>query len=114
MPINHGNNQSFTTEMLSAMRRAAQDKLDSLDMPHCHDVFKFAEALSAKRAFPLDLVPLELGASSPCGVWLSTDNADIIAYEAATSRPHRNHIIAHELGHIIHQHRASSVSAETH
>ncbi|MFD0415283.1 hypothetical protein [Streptomyces sp. NPDC127108] len=36
------------------------------------------------------------------------DSADFIIFEAKTTRPHQEHIIAHELAHIICGHRSSS------
>src|SRR5439155_5376771 len=40
----------------------------------------------------------------PCGLWVSSDTADLIFYEANTSRTHQEHIVGHELGHIIWSH----------
>jgi hypothetical protein len=85
-------------------------------MPPCRDVVEFAEALSAKRGIPLHLLPVTIRPSDPCGLWLSTPEADFITYEAVTSRPHQHHIIAHELGHMIYGHKgisaANSVTAQ--
>jgi hypothetical protein len=108
--------QSFNVLLSSSVRRAAKRKLESLQMPPCRDVVEFAEALSAKRGIPLHLLPVTIRPSDPCGLWLSTPEADFITYEAVTSRPHQHHIIAHELGHIIYGHKgisaASSVTAQ--
>ncbi|WP_433655177.1 hypothetical protein ACQPW1_30245 [Nocardia sp. CA-128927] len=95
----------------SAMRRAAKQKLASLEMPACRDIFEFADALSAQRAIPLHLLPVAIRPSDPCGLWLSTPDADFIAYEAAASQPHQHHIIAHELGHIIYGHKGSPATS---
>ncbi|BFU47388.1 hypothetical protein [Krasilnikovia sp. MM14-A1004] len=35
------------------------------------------------------------------GVWVTTHDTDLVLYEAATSTPHRHHIIAHELAHML-------------
>ncbi|WP_372410178.1 toxin [Streptomyces luteireticuli] len=51
---------------------------------------------------------LPLGAKSPCGIWLATNEADFIVVEANTSRLHRDHIIAHELAHMLCGHRDST------
>lgn len=96
------------------MRRTAQDTLDSLGLPDCGDVFEFAAALSHHRGRRLHLLPVTLGPSDPCGLWLSTAESDFITYEVAASRHHQHHIIAHELGHMIYGHRGTSASgAET-
>ncbi|AWI33265.1 hypothetical protein DDW44_30540 [Streptomyces tirandamycinicus] len=49
--------------------------------------------------------PEALDASAPCGLWLATDTADHIFYDATTSRAHSDGIIGHELGHILLRHR---------
>ncbi|MCZ1012559.1 ImmA/IrrE family metallo-endopeptidase [Streptomyces lydicus] len=46
-------------------------------------------------------------ASDPCGLWIACDDADYIVYEANTSKLHQEHIIAHELAHIICCHRGT-------
>lgn len=103
--------QPFDALSLSAMRRAAKRKLESLHMPPCRDVVEFAEALSAKRGIPLHVLPVTIRPSDPCGLWLSTPEADFITYEAVASRPHQHHIIAHELGHMIYGHRGVSAAS---
>ncbi|MEV5988241.1 hypothetical protein AB0L85_25050 [Streptomyces sp. NPDC052051] len=46
------------------------------------------------------------------GVWLRTNDADYIAYERYTSTAHQSHIIAHELSHMLCDHRGER-SAES-
>ncbi len=41
---------------------------------------------------------------SPCGVWLALSDADYIFYEDGTTRLHREHIVLHELGHVLSDH----------
>jgi hypothetical protein len=103
--------RSFTAVSLSSMRRAAKRKLESLHMPPCRDVVEFAQALSAKRGIPLHVLPVTIRPSDPCGLWLSTPEADFITYEAVASRPHQHHIIAHELGHMIYGHQGVSAAS---
>jgi hypothetical protein len=37
-------------------------------------------------------------------MWLATKGADYVVYERNTSAPHRDHVILHELGHILCEH----------
>jgi len=39
------------------------------------------------------------------GLWLETDTADLLYYEERTSPLHQQHIVLHELGHILWGHR---------
>ena len=50
------------------------------------------------------LVPLELNTPRLYGIWFATDEADYITYERCTSPLHQEHIIAHELAHIVRGH----------
>ncbi len=37
----------------------------------------------------------------PCGVWIATEHADLIIHESETSKSHQEHIVLHELAHMI-------------
>ncbi|HEX6342479.1 hypothetical protein [Umezawaea sp.] len=38
------------------------------------------------------------------GMWVATDTMDLILYEQATTPPHQDHIILHELSHLLCDH----------
>ncbi|MGK5627227.1 ImmA/IrrE family metallo-endopeptidase [Streptomyces sp. URMC 123] len=59
------------------------------------------EHLSRSRDRPIVLVPMPVRHASPCGLWVACETADIILYEPDTSPSHQEHIIAHELAHIL-------------
>jgi len=48
----------------------------------------------------------------PCGVWLSLPEVDYVFYERETSQLHREHIILHELGHLLCEHQPTEVIDE--
>ncbi|GHE98235.1 hypothetical protein [Streptomyces griseoluteus] len=80
--------------------------LDDLDLP---DPFKIEELLarvSKKRGRPIHLhtFPAITGDELPCGAWLATDKADHILVEDATSPLHRDHIVLHEVSHMLLRH----------
>jgi hypothetical protein len=54
-----------------------------------------------------------LSATAPCGMWLSVGQTDYIFFEANTSRLHSEHIILHELGHILSDHALSTSVADS-
>ncbi|MEU0400034.1 ImmA/IrrE family metallo-endopeptidase [Streptomyces sp. NPDC006197] len=51
------------------------------------------------RAIHLEAMPFP--ADGHCGVWVRTSQADYIFYEQRTSPIHQQHIIGHELGHLL-------------
>ncbi|MDF3290512.1 toxin [Streptomyces silvisoli] len=87
------------------LRRLSESLLNRLNLPDKCDIPTLCELLSQERGRPLHLVPLAMGAAHPCGMWLALDVADLVVFEADTSRLHRDHIIAHELAHMICGHR---------
>ncbi|MFK4272504.1 M48 family metalloprotease [Streptomyces milbemycinicus] len=44
----------------------------------------------------------------PTGIWLATDSGDYVLYDAQTSPLHQEHIILHEIGHLVCDHRSGS------
>jgi hypothetical protein len=45
-------------------------------------------------------------------MWVATPDEDLIVYESRTSRPHQDHIILHELGHMLCGHHATPVTGQ--
>jgi len=63
--------------------------------------------ISAQRGRPLHVHPLNVPPSSglnACGMWIATDVADHVFVEHRTSRFHQEHIILHEIGHMLCDH----------
>ena len=57
--------------------------------------------LGERRGKAIRLVAYPLEAPGPFGLWLNTPSADYILYQAETTPAHQQHIIAHELGHLL-------------
>jgi predicted glycoside hydrolase/deacetylase ChbG (UPF0249 family) len=97
-----------------ALRRRCQDVLDRLDLPRPFTVKEFCHRLAAQRGRPVHIRPLPARAagSGACGLWLETAGADHIFYERHTVRPHQEHIILHEVGHMLLAHRATAPVAD--
>nr|WP_137814862.1 hypothetical protein [Gandjariella thermophila] len=60
--------------------------------------------LSERRGKPIRLLAYPLEVPGPFGLWLNTPSADYVLYQAETTRLHQEHIIAHELGHLLADH----------
>ena len=95
----------------SELRRRCQEIVDGLDIPDPFSVHELVRLLGQRRGRPIHLIPLRLPAGAPCGVWVSTRDFDVIFYEADTSPLHQEHIIGHELGHLLCEHGASTIDA---
>ncbi|MGW6912701.1 hypothetical protein ACWGB8_02580 [Kitasatospora sp. NPDC054939] len=66
------------------------------------------ERLSALRGKPIHLIPMAIPEYSLNGMWIATRAVDFVVYEVRTTRAHQEHIIAHELSHILCGHEAST------
>ncbi|MFI8192213.1 ImmA/IrrE family metallo-endopeptidase [Streptomyces sp. NPDC085946] len=69
-------------------------------------VLSLRAKLSGLRGKSIHLVPMTIPGHSVNGMWISTNMADFIIYEARTTRAHQEHIIAHELAHMLCGHQA--------
>ncbi|MEU6715802.1 hypothetical protein ABZ897_30420 [Nonomuraea sp. NPDC046802] len=95
---------------LKQLRRRCEARARELPLPAPFDVWAFCEAIAARRRRPIHLRTMT-GAPGVCGLWVAADTADLIFYEQATTRPHQEHIILHELSHLLCDHYSMSLSA---
>ncbi|MFH7596142.1 hypothetical protein WDV06_13705 [Streptomyces racemochromogenes] len=76
-------------------------------MEHGCGIDELHAYLSEQRGRPIHLIPTAFPERHLFGIWLKTDDFDIIAFEKAASASHKEHIIAHELAHIAFDHKGS-------
>lgn len=91
--------------------RAIADQYATIDR---FSVDALCEVISAQRGRPLHVHPLDLPSSSglnACGMWIATDVADHVFVEHRTSRFHQEHIILHEIGHMLCDHVTEDLPA---
>ncbi|MEU9982237.1 ImmA/IrrE family metallo-endopeptidase [Streptomyces sp. NPDC050856] len=65
------------------------------------DITAICEQVSRRRDRDIRLTSMELEDPSLHGLWIAVPTMDIIVYQADTSRSHQEHIIAHEIAHIL-------------
>ena len=94
------------------MRQACEARLRTLEVPDPFSINAFCDALARERDRPIRLVPMPDGGDAPCGVWLSTADTDWVFHQVATSPLHQEHIILHELAHMIFDHKTVRDQAE--
>ena len=72
-----------------------------IPVPWDRDVF--IQSMSQLRGRPIRLVPTDTAdlAGSPCGLWLTRDDDDLILHEAGSSDYHIDQIVCHEIGHMV-------------
>ncbi|MGP2439242.1 toxin [Streptomyces sp. JW3] len=98
---------------LKKLRKAGAERIAALGLPDVADVAELCLHLGTVRGRPITLVPMQMPASHPCGMWVAARDEDLIFYDANTTSAHQEHIILHELGHIICCHRGAGWLDET-
>jgi hypothetical protein len=93
---------------LRSIRRQCESALEGVPVPNPFDINEFCRVISLRRQRALNLVPKQTRLG-PCGVWLSLPDVDYVFYEPETSQLHREHIILHELGHLLCEHQPTEV-----
>lgn len=89
--------------------------LDTLALPGPVTLDELCRHLVRRRGRPLHLHPLPAQPVAPgaCGVWLATDTDDHIFVEPGTTRLHREHILLHEISHMLLEHDAADIPPES-
>lgn len=94
------------------LRRYCKRLLRDLDIRPPLRVDDLCRRLSERRARPIWAVPRMLSVPGPFGLWIALEHKDLILYQAETTRVHQDHIILHEIGHILADHQHDGLSAE--
>lgn len=91
-------------------RRACEALVATLDLPEPFDIEEFCRRLGRQRGKPLMLMPTPMAMGGGlCGLWLGTATRDYVFYEQETSPLHQQHIVFHEVGHILRRHPPRSI-----
>ena len=94
------------------LRRRCKHELRALGIDPPLRVDLLCERLGQRRNRPIRLVPYSLPVPGPFGLWLATATRDYIVFQAETSRVHQDHIILHEVGHILADHASDDTDDE--
>lgn len=92
--------------MSMRLRRQCYQLLRELELPRSFSIETLCTRFATYRGRPLyvQALPGVASLTGPCGVWLETETEDFVFYESNTSRLHQDHIVLHEIGHMIRQH----------
>lgn len=97
-----------------ALTERCRTRLAELDLPRPFDVRALSASIGRRRGRPLTLLAMDLPADSPRGLWIGTEQGDYIVYERATTPLHQEHIILHELAHVLCGHVGESGLSDEH
>ncbi|MHB8645639.1 MAG: hypothetical protein ACYDAR_07610 [Thermomicrobiales bacterium] len=88
---------------MKTLRKRCAARIPDLPIPFPFDVQIFTSSLAERRGRPIALQPMSLhGVIS--GAWVAMPSVDVVVYDQYTTPLHQQHIILHELSHIICEH----------
>lgn len=90
------------------LRRTCRRLLRDLDIRPPLDVTELCRRVGDRRGRPITLVSHPIPVPGPFGLWIAAKDADYILFQKETSKSHQDHIILHELGHLLAGHRDES------
>ena len=95
---------------VSSARRRCMAVLRDVELPNPFDLRAFCDTLAAQRGRRLHLHPfhVSISRSVPCGVYVSLGDGDHIFFDGRTSPLHRDHIVLHEIAHMLFGHGTDS------
>lgn len=86
------------------LRAQVRRELQSLEIQPPLQVGVLCQRLGERRGRPIHLLPYSIPVPGPFGLWIASTSADYVLFQAETTRVHQDHIILHEVGHILADH----------
>lgn len=91
------------------LRKRCRRLLRDLDVQPPLDVPNLVQRIGESRGRSIELYSYPIRVPGPLGLWFGPEEGDphgvdAIFYQQETSKPHQDHIIVHELGHILADH----------
>ncbi|CAM5256525.1 hypothetical protein SALBM135S_01589 [Streptomyces alboniger] len=104
------NGTQLMSYRIARLRRRCRPLLGQLTLPQPFSIEALCAQLAARRRRPLCLHPLpaQAAAAGACGLWIATDTDDHIFYEQRTVRARQEHIVLHEIGHMLFDHHTTA------
>ncbi|MFI6041182.1 hypothetical protein ACIA8C_06080 [Nocardia sp. NPDC051321] len=88
------------------LRRRLRRLLVELDIQPPLDVATLCRRVGEQRGKPIQLVAHPIPIPGPFGAWIATATVDYILYQQETTKAHQDHIVLHELGHLLAGHHS--------
>ncbi|MGW7528823.1 hypothetical protein [Streptomyces sp. NPDC054783] len=90
------------------VRKRCEELVSALDLPSPFSTDALVHELSQRRGRPIRIQAVPIGSAiNACGLWIATDAGDTIYVEEKATKFHQEHIVLHEVGHILCDHRIS-------
>lgn len=97
--------------MRSELRRRCEARLQALRLPEPFSVPGFCRGLAEQRGRPIKLSAVAMPPGL-YGAWIAGSHTDHIFFERRTSAVHQEHIVLHEIGHLLCGHESAPAPAD--
>jgi IrrE N-terminal-like domain len=104
-----GWNPDDDTDLRRLRRRCARLVRD-IAVPVPFDAERLCQEVGDRIGHPITLMPTAMPADGPSGLVITGARAHYLCYDSGTRPLHQQHIIAHELGHLIAGHTSEPVA----
>ena len=81
--------------------RRCRELAETVPVPAPFSTDTFVSAVARHRGRPIELMPVPATVGAPCGLLMTTDRADYILYPVNTTELHQQHILMHEIAHLL-------------
>jgi hypothetical protein len=92
---------------LREIRRQCRDIIATAPIPYPFDVRECCRAIAEMRGQPIELRGMTMPPEGPSGMWIPIAGQDFILFDNDTTPLHQEHIIMHELAHVLSDHAAA-------
>jgi hypothetical protein len=90
---------------VSRATKIAESAFDRLDLSADISVESIKRLVESQRGRPIRIAQLDsLAHDEVCGLWLVTDDADLVLHAPSSSRLYTQQVVLHELAHMILEH----------
>lgn len=90
------------------LQQRCRQMLSELDLPARFDLPVLLARLAERRQRPMRLLPLMPGLrDEPSGMWVPLPEEDVIFADSSISDWYRDHVVFHEIGHMLWEHLGS-------
>jgi Zn-dependent peptidase ImmA (M78 family) len=76
----------------------------SLQLDLYASAYELCDQMSSLRDRPIRVIEWPLPIPGPMGVWIARERDDVVVVQEAATGSHRDHIVLHELAHILCEH----------
>ncbi|MFJ9416639.1 ImmA/IrrE family metallo-endopeptidase [Streptomyces sp. NPDC101227] len=94
--------------MYASIQQDSERFVRSLNLPAVTGIRDLIPEVERRTGLAVELQPAEVQVSTPCGLWIATEKRHYIFYDPRTSVAHQDHIIAHEIAHILKDHQGTA------